>query len=125
MNTAIWELILSAVLLLELPALVSAALLLMRAKKADPKPTRKQQGIAVGIGLTIPWAGGLIGLVLGGVLSLATDNVVLPLILSTILSVLALQYWWTRLVLGEWTVDPTDSPMKIEESSEESEGTSP
>jgi len=109
-NTAIWELILSAVLLLEMPALVSAAILLSRARKLDPQPTRRQLGIGIGIGLTIPWAGGLIGLVLSVLLGLLTDytggpTAVMPVLISTVLSVLALQLWWTRLVLGVWTVD--------------------
>ncbi len=106
MNSTLWELLFSAALLLEIPALVSSVFLGMSARRIEPRPKPRWVWLAMGIGLTIPWAGVLMGLVIGTLLSLAFNTVWIPLLAGISIGVIYLQLRWTQLILAEWRDEP-------------------
>jgi len=101
-NSALWELLLSAVLLLEIPALVSSLTLGIISRRIRPRPRPLWVGLAMLVGLTVPWAGAAVGVLLGLLLSLAFAHVWVPLLAGICVGVLYIQLRWTQLILAEW-----------------------
>ena len=130
MNPALSELLLSTVLLLELPALVSGTVLVLKSRKIEPTPPLKWVILAAAVGLSIPWTGVALGLVLTVFLGLATKSFWIPLVIGVSVSVLYLQLRWTQLILTEWreasegtsaqkNLDAEQSPQSAEHSDDE------
>jgi hypothetical protein len=119
-NSALWELLLSAVLVLEIPALVSSLILGIAALHMDDRPRTRWVLLAMGVGLSIPWAGAVLGLLLGVLLSLVFDAIWIPLLAGLTIGVLYLQIRWTQLILAEWG-EPSGSEESEPSGSEESE----
>jgi hypothetical protein len=130
-NPALSELLLSTVLLLELPALVSGTVLVLESRKLEPAPPLKWVILAAAVGLSIPWTGVALGLVLTVFLGLATKSFWIPLVIGVSVSVLYLQLRWTQLILAEWrearevgsaetNLDAEPSPQSTEHSDDAS-----
>jgi hypothetical protein len=117
MNSALWELLLSAVLLLEIPALVSSLILGLAALHMDKRPPVRWVLLSMTVGLSIPWAGALLGLLLGVLLSLVFDSIWIPLFAGIAIGVLYLQLRWTQLILAEWREGITPAESATEEAS--------
>ena len=129
MNPALSELLLSTVLLLELPALVSGTILVLESRKLDPGPPVRWVILGAAVGLSIPWAGVALGLVLTVFLGLALQSFWIPLVIGVSVSVIYLQVRWTQLILAEWreaggapSAPTTDEVSTSEPSPGEAEG---
>ena len=129
MNPALWEMLLSAVLILEIPALLSSLFLGLYSLRLRPRPRGRWVALAMLVGLTVPWAGMLFGLILGLLLRLIFSDFWIPLLAGITIGVLYLQLRWTLLILAEWresaSAGETSKESEPEVDQEPEESSSP